>query len=130
MKKKWLIITAASLLAGFGALLLVLALLPARPGVTKENFDRIELGMTRTEVEAIFGNGSDKSFISDMQENQMWHTGRDDTALIRFSLNGRVTEKSWDITSDDRSLLQKIRELLPWNEGVSAPPGRRNGNRR
>src|ERR1035438_9324153 len=33
----------------------VLAMLPPRPGVTKANFDRIEKGMTRAEVEQIFG---------------------------------------------------------------------------
>ncbi len=36
-----------------GVALVVLAWLP-RPGVNKENFDRIEIGMTRVEVEAIF----------------------------------------------------------------------------
>jgi len=32
-----------------------LAMLPARPGVTKANFDRIEKGMTRAQVEEFFG---------------------------------------------------------------------------
>jgi hypothetical protein len=33
----------------------VLAMLPPSPGVTKSNFDRIQEGMTNTQVEAIFG---------------------------------------------------------------------------
>jgi hypothetical protein len=37
--------------AGF----LVLALLPARPAVTLTNFDRIEVGMTQVEAEAMLG---------------------------------------------------------------------------
>ena len=38
-----------------GIALGVLAVLPSGPGVAKANFDRIELGMTKAEVERIFG---------------------------------------------------------------------------
>ena len=52
---------AAGLVAFVGLVLGVLAMLPPRIGVTKANFDRIEIGMTRTEVGKILGSlGSDK----------------------------------------------------------------------
>lgn len=38
----------------------VLAMLRDRPGVTKANYDRIAIGMTRAEVAAILGEPSDK----------------------------------------------------------------------
>jgi hypothetical protein len=53
-KNRWLLL--GLLLASIvGVVLLVLALLPPSPGVTKVNFDRIEVGMTRAEVEVILG---------------------------------------------------------------------------
>jgi hypothetical protein len=60
MKRRFLIL-AAGLVAFVGLVLGVLAMLPPRIGVTKANFDRIEIGMTRAEVGEILGSlGSDK----------------------------------------------------------------------
>ena len=70
LKNRWII--ATGMLGGFVcAGFLVLALLPARPAVTQANFDRLKEGMTRVEVEAIFGgppkykssNGRDWSML-------------------------------------------------------------------
>ena len=44
-----------------GVLAMLPAIFPPKPGVTKANFDRIEKGMTMTEVEAIFGGGRHQS---------------------------------------------------------------------
>jgi len=53
-KRRYLIV--AGILAGcVCAALGVVAMLPPQPGVTKANFDRIEIGMTKSEVEQIFG---------------------------------------------------------------------------
>jgi len=52
-KKRQLRIASVPLIAA--VVLGVLSILPPRPGVTKATFDRIEDGMTRTEVEQIFG---------------------------------------------------------------------------
>jgi len=38
----------------------ILAMLPPRPGVTKANFDRIEKGMTQSEVNDIFGKSASR----------------------------------------------------------------------
>jgi outer membrane protein assembly factor BamE (lipoprotein component of BamABCDE complex) len=55
MKKKWWIIAAATIAGCIGLAFVIPALRPSKPGVTKENFERIQLGMTKTEVEGIFG---------------------------------------------------------------------------
>ena len=52
----------ASLLLAIVVTIGVVAMLPPTPGVTKANFDRIQVGMTLKEVESIFGmagTGSD-----------------------------------------------------------------------
>jgi hypothetical protein len=45
-KKRFYLISAAILVACIGSTVGVLAMMPPRPGVTKANFDRIEVGMT------------------------------------------------------------------------------------
>jgi hypothetical protein len=40
----------------------ILSILPYRPGITKANFDRIEKGITKAEVERIFGEPAVVSF--------------------------------------------------------------------
>jgi hypothetical protein len=61
MKKRCLTMIALMLI-GTCLALVVLAMLPPRPGVTKANFDRIEKEMTRVEVEEIFGKPSTYRF--------------------------------------------------------------------
>ena len=60
MKKKRLLLIVGGMAAFVGLTLGVLALLPPKPGVTKENYDRIEVGMTRGEVEQIFGGPANR----------------------------------------------------------------------
>jgi hypothetical protein len=59
MKRKWWIIAVATIAGYIGLAFVIPALRPLRPGVTKENFDRIQIGMTRDEVEAILGPPTD-----------------------------------------------------------------------
>jgi hypothetical protein len=54
-KRRRLMWSAAILAAIVTVVLGVLAMLPAQPGVTKANFDRIEIGMFSDEVELILG---------------------------------------------------------------------------
>ena len=54
-RRRRILLSAAVLAASVCIALGVLSLLPPRPGVTKANFDRIEVGMTLAEVEAILG---------------------------------------------------------------------------
>ncbi|HET6424759.1 MAG TPA: outer membrane protein assembly factor BamE [Planctomycetaceae bacterium] len=72
------------------ALLLIGGCQPER--VTKANFDRIEVGMTRAEVEAILGKptGSYQGILS-------WTTNHSHTVIsIVVDDQGRVSEKSAD----------------------------------
>jgi hypothetical protein len=55
MKKKWWIIGFATLAIAGGLAVAIPTLQPPQPGITKANFDRIEDGMTKDEVTAIFG---------------------------------------------------------------------------
>lgn len=96
MKKRHLI-TAGVMAACVGLVLGVLAMLPPSPGVTKANFDRIEIGMTMTEVEAILGSHCVGPVVN---HNIYWW--RDDKgfgsgdAIVHFDGGDLVTELEWE----------------------------------
>src|SRR5436190_14192317 len=98
MTKKRLLLIATLPLA-IGVTLGVLAMLPPGTGVTKANFDRINEGMTREDVEAIFGGPSaglrtDFTTGPTIKECECWF--RDDGAKGSISFaNGHVSEKWW-----------------------------------
>ena len=92
--------------------LVVLAMLPPddRPGVTKANFDRVQDGMTKAEVEAIFGEKGKQPYILELSfephelaahvslcregfDGAVWRSG-DSGATIAFC-NDRVVLKRW-----------------------------------
>ena len=61
MRKRLLV--AAGTMAGLvGVVLVVVAMLMPRPGVTKADFERIQIGMTEAEVESIFGGKGQPGF--------------------------------------------------------------------
>jgi hypothetical protein len=128
MKKKWWIIATALIAGCIGLVLGVLALLPPRPGVTKENFDRIEEGMSRAKVEEVFG-GPPKKFHApidkavsylmrdvEWQSAEEWESESGDAAFILFDENGRVERSLWDGWPDDRTVLEKLLDRMPWRE--------------
>ena len=55
MTRKRLGVIAGMFVSMACLVLVTLAMFPLRPGVTKANFDRIEEGMTRAQVEEFFG---------------------------------------------------------------------------
>ena len=55
LKYRWLLFGLSLLMAACVVVVALALLLPPQSGVTKENFDRIQIGMTRAEVEQIFG---------------------------------------------------------------------------
>ncbi len=111
MKKKWWIIATATIAGCIGLAFVIPALRPWRPGVTKENFDRIEIGMTRVEVDAILGP-TDASWLG----SPIWENNFGDEAYIRFSKDDCVKAKAWDEWPDDRSVFEKLMDQLPWRE--------------
>jgi hypothetical protein len=74
----------------------VLAMLPARKGVTRANFDRIEIGMTLAEVEVVFGKKNDPhkgNLQGDNPENRRWDC--DEGHVIILFSQERVAGKGW-----------------------------------
>ena len=120
MKKRLLAITAI-LAAVVGAIVLSLALLPARPAVTKANFDRLEIGMSLDDVNAAFGGPHSISVSMPMASEQIA-----DPRVLEFSLawhgaDGVVTfsEKEMRVINttfydEPTSFYQKLQRWLPW----------------
>src|SRR5690242_17913612 len=102
--KRRILFSAGFLAACVCATLAVLALLP-EPGVTKANFDRIEIGMTQAVAEGIFGRPStrtltiihdkEKGFLStirfDPGKGCAW-LGGDGDAMVLFDDNARISK--------------------------------------
>lgn len=115
MKKKWWLVGFATLGIAGGLAVAIPALQPLRPGVTKANFDRIEYGMTREEVETLFGGPTWSCRIRgqfDVAPPTIVWAGHDGaTADIDF-LEGAVSEKSW--TASTETIPDKLRRWLSW----------------
>jgi hypothetical protein len=110
-KKRLLLI--AGLLASIACMVLVaLALLPPRAGVTKEKFDRIEIGMTVVEVETILG-GTGQPFHGFANKKHLetfvWPDDDGSLAFIDVSEN-LVTDKKWQPSPE--KILDKLRRWL------------------
>jgi hypothetical protein len=113
-KKHFLLIVALPL--SIAVTLCVLAMIPPRPGVTKANYDRIETGMTKAEVEEIFG-GKEIDLLAAPMKNRSWDVfGRsvwtaDDgsEAWISFG-DDCVYQKRWYESAE--TFLDKLRRWL------------------
>jgi hypothetical protein len=125
MKKKRLLLIIGGMIAVVGLTLGVLAMLPPKPGVTKENFDRIEVGMTKAEVKKIFGGppiGQVKGVAGIITAREglnvkIWESkDGEDWAIIAFDDNDCMMRSRWDGLLDDRSFIQKVLDRLPWRE--------------
>jgi hypothetical protein len=90
-KKRLLLI--ASLPLAVALVIGVLAMLPPRPGVTKANFDRIETGMTESEVEQILG-GKAKCRVGGETVEAIWEADDASSTLVEFEAD-RVFRKQW-----------------------------------
>jgi hypothetical protein len=95
----------------------VLAMLPHGPGVTKANFDRIETGMTRTEVEEIFGGPSESKTYTTVGEittiTDVWGQIEQGKCVGLANVNFQdemVVDKEWH--SVPETILGKIRRWL------------------
>jgi hypothetical protein len=99
----------ASLPLAVAVVLGVLAMLPARPGVTKAKVDRIEKGMTMPAVEELLGRPG-KFVPGPASAGPMawfvWDENDGSFAAIGF-LQDRVIEKVWE--GSEEAFLDKIR---------------------
>ena len=92
--------------------LFVVAIMPARAGVTKANFGRINLGMTRAEVATILGTP-----VYGYQECELapwvdyWnHDDGKDACVVEY-FEGGVVDQHW--LRDRETMVEKIRRWLP-----------------
>src|SRR5205085_562308 len=90
--------------------LLVLAMLPARPDAAKTHFDRIRVGMNRTEIEAILGEPTFYDTV-DLIADWRYHGGT--TGRVVFA-NGVAAQVFWFESAE--TLADKIRRWLGWRE--------------
>jgi hypothetical protein len=102
-----------------------------KSSVTRENFERIRVGMTEDEVITILGQPAGRA--RDDSEEMLWSfgctgysyeslgdcdwlwVGLDDAILVEFK-DRRVASKEWLAVVEHRArpLWDKVRRLLPW----------------
>src|SRR5262249_17303556 len=101
-------------------LLLVVLSLPW-PGVNRDTYERIEIGMTLKEVEAVLGrpgkmchSGPTRMDFRTWPNTSRWFWSRGKvTITVRLGPDGRVCSKDYDGPSQD-SYLDYFRHTLPW----------------
>ena len=92
MTKRKLLVGAGLLTVFVCAGLVSVVTRPPEPNGTKAGFDRIKRGMTRAEVEAIFG----KPNMESAHDNaSAWGDGDEEIAAVWYDEQGRVGLKAW-----------------------------------
>src|SRR5690606_7222980 len=69
-------------------------LLPARPGLNKANFGRVEMGMSRDEVERILGQPTGELDLKGPEYLVVWVLADGTQGHVAYA-NGRVTHTSF-----------------------------------
>ena len=88
-----------------------------RPGITKGRYDRITFGMTREEVEALVGPPNKIYGHIEVAPNivrgavEKWESGNG-SAHFEFDKNDRLQFMSWHSIPDDRTVIQKLVDLI------------------
>ena len=121
--RKRLLLSAPLLAVLVCMVLIALAMLPAKPGVTKANFDRIEIGMTKEEVDSFFGPPPMAPIRTPNAPGGetvwLWRSHHVDVEInFRDSrvteggkvVGGKVVTKTWE--GREESLTEKIRRWL------------------
>jgi hypothetical protein len=92
-----------------GVTLTVFAPLPPRPGVTKANFDQIQVGMNISEVERILG-GTGLRFDGLVDRPALVWQGEDASFALIEVADNTVIGKRWHPSNE--TLLDKFRRWL------------------
>jgi hypothetical protein len=103
-KKRYLLVGSAGV-AACAAAVIILSLMSLQPGVTKPNFERVEIGMTRAEVSGILGEQNSPTC------EYAW-VGETGTAVLDFDDDSRVQSKVWVPSRDDRTAWEKVVDRL------------------
>jgi hypothetical protein len=116
-KKRFLLLAALpfAVCVALGVLVMVSAMVPPSPGITKANFNRIQDGMMLAEVEEIFGHGGVS--IDGQKTEQFaagegylfWRADDGSSASIEFE-DDCVTRKDWHESNE--TILDKLRRWL------------------
>jgi hypothetical protein len=115
IKKRRYLISAGVLAACACLALAGLAMLPPRAGVTKANFDRIEIGMSQSAVCEIFGKewslfaGRPEGASHNFFAHEVWLHDDGASATIEFH-NEAVIGKIW--TDSTETIPDKLRRWL------------------
>jgi len=115
-KRRWIV--AGGILAGATTLwFLLFVAFPPRPGVTKANFDRIEKGMTRADVEELFGKPASGSYLHGGKKIrhtcELWSGDEGSATIICDEEHGIVADKEW--STRKLSVLQTLRRWVRFN---------------
>src|SRR4051812_14832933 len=108
-KKRYLAVVgllAILIAAGFGVTLI----LPPARGVTKANFNRIYTGMTKAEVEQVFGrppNGTFRNPQDESLQQDLWFVISEKEACVTFK-DEVVVDKHWDAADTPETILDKL----------------------
>ena len=108
-KKWWFGLASILVLAGLVAIG-VLVLVPPTPGVSYANYSRIEIGMPRSNVEALLGKpivGRGSMLVSH------WRTETADHVVVNFDEKNRVESLTWNLRIEERTTWEKLRDRLP-----------------
>jgi hypothetical protein len=87
-------LVVATVLLPFFAVYLLAVNIPSHVGVTKANFDRIEIGMTFDEVESILGPPEGPTTNISGQFYDTW-IGDEGVAFVYCRPDSRVSNKRW-----------------------------------
>jgi hypothetical protein len=82
---------------------------PPKPGVTRETFRRLRLGMTRAEVEAAMGDNSERQ-EKDFPDAFFWENGEVRVSIL-FDGQGKVKDGAYR----NADIAQERMADGPWN---------------
>jgi hypothetical protein len=110
---RWLWLGAGVLAAALVAVV-VLALWPPTPGVTKANFDRIEAGMTRDEVRRLIGCARTQDDWIPFDNIDVWMDEETGWRIrVGYDAERRVQSASWRPREiEERTIWHKIQQRL------------------
>lgn len=92
MINRRLLLSASALVAVAVAGVVVMAMLPPRPGITRMNIDRIQVGMAKDRVEAILGSPGNHLHGMGIGEWRLWRNPPRASVAICFDEKDCVTE--------------------------------------
>jgi hypothetical protein len=97
---------------------LIKPMVPGRPGVTRENFDRIAKGMTKAEVEQLFGGEDDppeddRYGRNDDHRTMRWRwDAHPDTVIVEFDLHDRAVGREWWYNISNEGTLEMLWRVI------------------